>query len=106
SAAVATLVAVSKARVSTPEKSPEKLIEQGFFRACERDRPMRRIHVGQTYLGTHRRKRTRRRLGPLDEADRVGEVRLQVAPLGRGESLQAKEVEVRDVRVGLVAVAD
>src|SRR4029079_16798801 len=102
SAAVATLVAVSKARVSTPEKSPEKLIEQGFFRACERDHPMRRIHVRQTYLGAHRRQRTRRGLGPLDKADRVREVLLQVAPLGRGEALEAKEIEVRAVRVGLV----
>src|SRR5919205_303202 len=65
------------------------------------------IHVGQTYLDARGRERAGRGLGPLDEADRVFEVGLEVAPLGRGEALEPVEVEVRDVdRRGRVAVAD
>ena len=68
---------------------------------------MSAIHVRQTYLDARRREGIGRRLGPLDEADRVLEVRLEVAPLGGGEALEAVEVEVRDVhRLGRVAVAD
>src|SRR4029079_11551526 len=77
-----------------------------FFRAFERDKSMRRVHVGQTYLDAHRRQRTGRGLGPFDEADRVLEVRLEVAPLGGGEALKAEEIEVRDVRIAGVAVTD
>src|SRR6058998_1692363 len=61
----------------------------------------------QTYLDTRRREGIGRSLGPLDEADRVLEVGLEVAPLGGGEALEAVEVEVRHVhRLGRVAVAD
>src|SRR5919197_2390253 len=67
---------------------------------------MRRVHVGQTYLGAHGRQLAGRGLGPLDEADRVLEVRLEVAPLGRGHALEAEEIEVRDVRVAWIAIAD
>ena len=67
---------------------------------------MRRVHVRQTYRDPHRRERTGRRLRPLDETDRVLEVRLEVAPLRRRETLEAEEVEVRDVRVARVAVTD
>src|SRR5439155_9052301 len=67
---------------------------------------MCRVHVRQTYRDPHRWERAGRRLGPLDEADRVLEVRLEIAPLGRGEPLEPEEVEVRDVGVAGVAVAD
>src|SRR5439155_13670259 len=67
---------------------------------------MRRVHVRQTYLHARGRKRAGRRLGPLDEADRVLEVRLEVAPLRRRDALEAEEIEVRDVRIARVAVAD
>jgi hypothetical protein len=47
------------------------------------------------------------RLGPLDEDDRVVEVRLEIAPLRRRHHLlEAKEVEVRHVDSALVPVAD
>src|SRR5439155_5656264 len=67
---------------------------------------MRRVHVRQTYLHARGRKRAGRRLGPLDEADRVFEVRLEVAPLRRRDAPEAEEIEVRDVRIARVAVAD
>ena len=53
-----------------------------------------------------RRKHRRARLGPLDEHDRVVEVRLEVAPLRRRDAREAVEVEVRDVDRAGVAVAD
>ena len=46
------------------------------------------------------------RLGPLDEADGVVEVGLEVAPLGGGDAGEAVQVEVRDVDAAVVAVAD
>src|SRR4051812_32390035 len=67
---------------------------------------MCRVHVRQTYRDPHRWERAGRRLGPFDEADRVLEVGLEIAPLGRGEALEAEEVEVRDIGVALVPVAD
>jgi hypothetical protein len=67
---------------------------------------MRRVHVRQTYRDPHVWERAGRRLGPFDEADRVLEVRLEVAPLGRGETLEAEEVEVRDVRIARIPVPD
>src|SRR6266536_1067060 len=67
---------------------------------------MCQIHVRQTYLDPDGRKGAGRRLRPLDEADRVLEVRFEVAPLGRGEALETEKVEMRDVGVALVAVAD
>src|SRR5919204_2555100 len=67
---------------------------------------MTRIHVRQTYLDPNRRERARGGFRPFDEADRVLEVRLQVAPLGRREPPEAKEVEMRHVRDAWVAVAD
>src|SRR5439155_14813240 len=67
---------------------------------------MRRVHVGQTYRDAHGRQRAGRRLWPLDEADRVHEVRLEIAPLRRRKALEAKEVEVGDVGVGGIAMAD
>jgi hypothetical protein len=45
-------------------------------------------------------------LGPLDEDDRVVEVRLEIAPLRRRHVSEAKEVEVRHVDSALVPVAD
>src|SRR2546421_8587093 len=67
---------------------------------------MCRVHVRQTYRDPHRWERAGRRLGPLDEADRVLEVRLEIAPLGGREALKAEEVEVRHVGLAGVAVAD
>src|SRR5436309_338057 len=67
---------------------------------------MRRVHVRQTYRDPHGWERTGRRLGPLDEADRVLEVRLEIAPFGRREPLEAEEIEVRDVRLARVPVPD
>jgi len=43
---------------------------------------------------TWRREDALSRLGPFDENDRIVEVRLEVAPLGLGDALIAKEVEV------------
>jgi len=45
-------------------------------------------------------------LRPFDENDRVVEVRLEVTPLGVRELREPVEVEVRDVDVAVVAVAD
>src|SRR5204863_6067132 len=78
----------------------------GLFRAFERDQSMCGVHVGQTYRDPHRWERTGRGLGPFDEADRILEVRLEVAPLRRRETLEAEEVEMRDLRVARVPVAD
>src|SRR5436190_22116487 len=64
------------------------------------------VHVGQTYRDPHRWERAGRRLGPFDEADRILEVRLEVAPLRRRETLEAEEVEMGDVGVARVTVAD
>jgi hypothetical protein len=46
------------------------------------------------------------RLGPLDEYDRVVEVRLEIAPLRRRHVSEAKEVEVRHVDSTLVPLTD
>ncbi len=45
-------------------------------------------------------------LGPLDEDDRVLEVRLEIAPLRGRHPLESVEVEVRDDHVPFVAMAD
>src|SRR5438045_7724527 len=66
---------------------------------------MCRIHVRQTYRDPHRWEGTGRRLGPFDEADRLLEVRFEIAPLRRREALEAEEIEVRHVRVAGVPVA-
>jgi hypothetical protein len=67
---------------------------------------MRRIDVRQTYRDPNGRERGGRSLGPFDEADRILEVRLEVAPLCGREALEAEQVEVRDVGITRVAVAD
>src|SRR5205823_14883876 len=77
SAAVAALVAVSNASVSTPGQA----VEQRRFRTGQRDQPPSGIHVRQTYLDARRGEGAGRRLRPLDEADRVLEVRLELPPL-------------------------
>ena len=46
------------------------------------------------------------RLGPFDEADRVDEVQLEVPPFRRRKALETEEIQVRDVRVSRVTVAD
>jgi hypothetical protein len=60
----------------------------------------------QTYLDAHGREGSGRCLRPLDEADRVLEVRLEIAPLGRRKTLKAIEIEVGDIRPARIAVAD
>src|SRR6266851_7496954 len=67
SALVATSVAVSKARISI---------------AANRDKPQPFfVAVLEPHLGPCRRKNSGSRLRPLDEDDRVVEIRLEVAPL-------------------------
>src|SRR5947207_9661467 len=102
SALVATLVAVSKASVSIAGNSREEL----RFVARKLDRPAFSIHVRQTYRDTNRRERSRGRLRPLHEADRVLEVQFHVTPLCRGKALETVEIEVRDVGVAGVPVSD
>src|SRR5262245_40654733 len=61
----------------------------------------------QLHRKARRRQHARPRLGPLDECNRVIEVRLEVAPLGGRHALEAVEVEMRDLAaVRVVAVAD
>ena len=55
----------------------------------------------QTHGIPGRRQDARARLGPLDEDDRVVEVRLEIPPLRGGEALEAVEVEVRDLDADL-----
>jgi len=45
-------------------------------------------------------------LRPLDERDRVVEVRLEVPPLRSRDVAEAEEVEVRDVDASVIAVTD
>src|SRR4051794_16807526 len=99
-ALVATLVAVSNASVSIAAELGQQLPVSAF----ELDRPAFAVHVRQTYRDAHGRERMFGRLRPFDEADRVFEVRLQIAPFGRRKPLETEEIEVRDVRVPLVAV--
>ena len=67
---------------------------------------MRGVHVLQTDGEADRRQARARGLGPLHEADRVVEVRLEVAPLGGRDRGEAEEVEVRVGHAAAVAVPD
>src|SRR3954453_13752617 len=68
---------------------------------------MRLVDVPQPHADARRRKRALTRLRPLDERDRVVEVRLEIAPLGGGEALEAVEGEGgEDEGSGCVAVTD
>jgi hypothetical protein len=62
--------------------------------------------VLESHPRTLRRQRPASGLGPLDEDDGLVEVRLEVAPLGRGEPAEAVKVEMRHVRRAGVAVPD
>src|SRR4051812_10257427 len=62
--------------------------------------------MGKSDGDTHRREPGAPVLGPLDKGNRAIEVGLEVAPLLSAEAAHAIEVEVRDRRRGLVAVAD
>src|SRR5919201_4032063 len=64
------------------------------------------LSVPQTGCDPRRGKRVAGRFGPLDEADRVIEVRLEVAPFRCRESLKAIEVEMGNVGRAGVAVPD
>src|SRR5437588_5256417 len=91
SALVATSVAVSNARI---------IIE------LNGDKPDLAAAVLEPHGGAGRREHAGAGLGPLDEDDRILEVRLQVAPLRRRNVAEAEEIEVRDVDAPPVAVAD
>ena len=67
---------------------------------------MRRVHVRQTYRDPHGWERTARRLGPLDEADRIVEVGLDRAPVRLGDPGEPVEIEMRHGYATLVPVAD
>ena len=98
---MATSVAVSKARISilrfllAAPRPPRRARPSAGLRRGARSGP-RRAGGSAAEPG----------LRPLDEHDRVVEVRLEVAPLGRGQAAEAVEVEVGHVRVPRVAVAD
>ena len=91
SALVAISVAVSNARISI---------------AADGDKPASFPAVLQSNPNAWRRQDTLPRLRPFDEDDGVVEVRLEVAPLGRGHALEAKEVEMGDVDFAAIAVTD
>src|SRR5581483_8986618 len=96
SAVVATEVAVSSARIST-----EDAFEQAWFRALQHDKSTGGVEVPEARRHPCRREPARARLGPLDEADRVLEVRLQRAPFRRVDPLEAVEVEVAHAPVAV-----
>jgi hypothetical protein len=60
----------------------------------------------ESHLDARSRKNPGAGLRPFDEDDSVVEVRLEVPPLGRRDSAEAKEVEMRHVDAPFVAVAD
>ena len=91
SALVATSVAVSNARISI---------------ALNRDKPRPTVAVLEPDAQTRRRQDAGAGLGPLDEHDRIVEVRLEVPPLRRRDVAKAEEVEVRDVDATVVPVTD
>src|SRR5579885_845607 len=70
------------------------------------DAPVRRVDVAEGNARPGSREPAAGVLGPFDERDRAVEVRLEVAPLGGVDPRQPVEIEVRDGRRGLVAVAD
>ena len=92
SALVATSVAVSKARISIAVNRDKSL---PFF-----------VAMLELHLHPRSRKNTGSRLRPFDEDDGVVEIRLEVAPLRRRDTGEAKEVEMRHVDPPLVAMAD
>src|SRR2546423_13135244 len=79
SALVATSVAVSKARMSIVPNRDKPL---PFF-----------VAVLEPHLDARHRQDARSRLWPLDEDDRVLEVRLEGPPLPRGKAPKAKKGE-------------
>jgi len=64
------------------------------------------IDVAQADRHAHGRQLPCRRLRPLDEDDRVLEVRLEVPPLRRRNAAKAKEVEMGHLDAPLVPVTD
>jgi hypothetical protein len=90
-ALVATSVAVSKARISIAVNGDKSV---SFFAVLE------------LHLDARRRQDAGSRLGPLDEDDRVFEVRLEVPPLRRRDASEAKEIEMRHIDAAPVLVTD
>src|SRR5712691_3562523 len=83
SALVATSVAVSKARISivmNRDKPPP------FF-----------VAVLEPHLDARLRQNPFSRFRPLDEDDRIVEVRLEVPPLRRRDAAKAKEIAMRHI---------
>src|SRR5207248_4077091 len=73
----------------------------------DRDHPSRLPSMPQADAVARLRQPPLPRLRPFDERDRVVEVRLEVAPLGRRHAGEAIEVEMGDLALGaVVAVAD
>src|SRR5438128_1213516 len=68
----------------------------------DRDLPPFAVSMTKADGVARRRQNAGARLGPLDERDRVLEVRLEVAPLGRGYPLEPVEVEMRHLAAGAV----
>lgn len=64
------------------------------------------VLVPQTNDEARARKPTASGFRPLDETDRVLEVRLEITPLSRGDGFKPVQVEVRDVSVASVAMPD
>ena len=71
-----------------------------------RDKPRATFAVLESDAHARRRQDAGAGLGPLDEHDRVVEVRLEVPPLRRRDVAKAEEVEVRDVDAAVIAVTD
>src|SRR6266540_2157226 len=89
-ALVATLVAVSNARINT----------------FELNHPVVGSRMPQLDAEPRRGQRLARRLRPLDEADRAVEIGLEIAPLGRRDALEAIQIEMGHVHVSTVPMAD
>ena len=64
------------------------------------------IHVPQTDLGACGRKKPGASLRPLDESDGVVEVALEVPPLRIGHALEAVKVEMGNVNLTAIEMAD
>ena len=92
-------------RVESQDQHPRVLVAAS---RPARSTATRRVSgdVLEAHVRPCRRERADARLGPLDEDDRVLEVRLEVTPLRRREATEAIEVEMRYVDHAPIAVAD
>ena len=81
-----------------PQSSPAS--RRGLA-ALEPDPASLGVHVRELDAHARRRQAPARALGPLDEDDRVLEIRLERAPVGVRQLLEAIQVEVRDAVVAM-----